>query len=177
MNRLPIFASLFVLLLSVPLTVFLATQQRVSLLSQAGVGDQAQMWLWPAQVEVNQGEIQTVEVILKTNQRQSGGVDLVLAYDPQMIEIAGNTIQPGIIFNYYRDRLVDNRRGIIRLVSQGGFDGQGSFAGFQIQGLRPGKSQIEIVNSPKILDSTVVWDQTGTANILGRSDNLNITIH
>ena len=176
MRRLPIFASLFFLLLSVPLTVILATQQRLSFFSKAGLGDQAQMWLWPAQVELRQDEVQNIEVILKTNQRQSGGVDLVLRYDPQMVEIVANTIQPGVVFDYYRDRLVDNRRGLIRLSAKGSFQGQGSFANFEIRGLQSGQTQIEIVNSAQILDSTVVWDQNEAANILGRSDNTTVTV-
>lgn len=176
MSRLPIFVAAFALLLSIPVTVFLATQQRISFFSQAGLGDQAQMWLWPAQTRLNKNETASLEVILKTDQRQSGGVDLVLGYDPQMVEIVANTIQPGVIFDYYRDRLVDNRRGIIRLSSKGNFQGQGSFASFVIKGLQSGPSQIEIVNSAQILDSTVVWDQTESANILGRSDNTTVTI-
>jgi len=176
MRRLPIFVGFFVLLLSLPLTVFLATQKRASWFTRAGTANEVQIWLWPTQVELNKDEIALIKVILDTKDNQSGGVDLVLQYDPQAIKVVDNLIEPGVIFPYYRDRLIDNRRGLMRLSSKGEFSGQGVFASFTVMGLRQGKSRIEIMSGDNRLDTSVVWNQTETQNILGEADGLTINI-
>ena len=176
MRRLPIFVGFFALIVSLPLTVFLATQKRTSWFTRARTADKVQLWLWPVQVELNQDETASIKVILDTKDNQSGGVDLVLRYDSQALEVVDNLIEPGVIFPYYRDRLVDNRRGLMRLSSKGEFSGQGVFASFAVRGLRSGKSRIEIMSGDSRLDASVVWNQTETQNILGRSDGLEISI-
>jgi hypothetical protein len=100
-----------------------------------------------------------------------------LRYDPGSLEIVGNTIRPGTIFNYYRDRLVDNRRGIIRLSSLGNFKGEGTFATFTIKGKEISQGKVEIITPKTSADATVVWDSSQKVNILGNTYNLSFEVY
>jgi len=168
----------FLLFLLVFLFTFLSfgLQKRTSWPTKAGE-EKAQLWLLPTQVKLKQGEETEVKVFLVSRVKDVGGVDLVLKYNPILLEVVGNTIEPGIIFNYYRDRLVDNRKGIIRLSSSGNFKGEGTFATFNIKGKEIGNGKIEIVSSETSADSAVVWDSEEKGNILGNIYNLSFEVY
>jgi hypothetical protein len=139
--------------------------------------EKAQLWLLPTQVKLKQNEEVEVRVFLVSKEREVGGVDLVLKYDPGLLEIVGNTIKPGLIFDYYRDRIVDKRRGLIRLSSLGKFKGEGTFATFIIKGKERGSGKIEIINPQTSVDSTVVWDSEEKGNVLGNIYNLSFEVY
>jgi len=172
----PYFAFLLFLLISLFAFVSFGLQKRTSLPSQAGE-DKVQLWLLPTQAKLKKGEEVEVRVFLVSKEKEVGGVDLVLRYDPGSLEIVGNTIKPGTIFNYYRDRLVDSRRGIIRLSSSGSFKGEGTFASFVIKGREVGQGKIEIVTPKVSADSTAVWDTSQKVNILGNVYNLSFEVY
>jgi len=170
----PYFA-VFLFLITVLFVSFLAVQKRTSWPTKAGE-EKAQLWLLPTKLNLKQGEEAEIRVFLISKASEVGGVDLVLKYEPELIEIVGNTIKPGTIFDYYRDRLVDNRRGIIRLSSSGKFKGEGTFATFIIKAAKTGEGKIEII-SPKISpDSSIVWDAEEKTNILGATYNLSFAV-
>jgi len=137
-----------------------------------GKGESSQMWLLPTQLELNKNKEETVRVFLVSKERVVGGVDLVLKYDNDLIEVVDNTIKLGSIFNYYRDRLVDNRRGVIRLSSLGKFKGEGTFATFIIKGKKEGEGKIEIITQKASQDATFIWDEEEKENILGKTYDL-----
>lgn len=177
MKKWPLYISFLVVFIALPVAVFLATKQRAIFFGKAAQEQQVQLWLWPAALKLNLGEEQKVEVLLGTKEKVSGGVDFVLKYDPQKIEIVDNSIKPGMIFNYYRDRLVDNRRGIIRLSSKGKFSGQGVFASFTVKGVSGGETKMEVVATKDTPDGTVVWDEFEQNNLLGEAGNLSMTVY
>jgi len=176
MQKLPIYLGLFVLVLSLPVSVFLTTQKAI-LVGQAALEKKAQLWLQPSQLELSRGEEAQVKVLLDTKKTASAGVDLVLKYNPQAVKVMDNLIKPGTVFNYYRDRLVDNRRGLIRLSSKGKFSGQGVFAVFTVRAINLGQSKIEIITPKKSVDAAAVWNESGVENILGSVGNLSINVH
>jgi hypothetical protein len=151
-------------------------QKKTSLPTRAGE-EKAQLWLLPTQEKLKKGEESEVRVLLISRVNEVGGVDLILKYNPNLLEIVGNTIKPGTIFDYYRGRLVDNRRGVVRLSSSGKFIGEGTFATFKIKGIENGKGKIEIVDSKTSVDSTVVWDKEEKTNILGNTYNLSFEVY
>jgi hypothetical protein len=171
----PYFGFLLFLLTSVFVSVLFAVQKKTSWPSRAEE-DKAQLWLLPTKVELRQGEETTVRVFLVTRINESGGVDLVLKYNPNLLEIVDNTVKPGMIFDYYRDRLVDNRRGIIRLSSSGNFKGEGTFATFSVKGKAVGSGKIEFVSTKDSVNATVVWDSQEKENILGATYNLSFEV-
>lgn len=172
----PYLAFAIFLLVTVFASILLATKENVSFFGRAA-GDKPQIWLLPSKVELNQKQSTEIKVFLNTNNQEVGGVDLVLKYNPQLIEIENNTIKPGVIFDYYRDRLVDNKKGIIRLSSLGKFKGQGTFATFKIKGKSPGEGKVEIVTPKVSLDSTVVWDLEKKENLLGTTQSLSVLVY
>ncbi len=177
MKKWPLYISFLVVFIALPVAVFLATKQRAIFFGKAAQEQHVQLWLWPATIKMNLGEEQEIEVFLGTKEKVSGGVDLLLKYDPQKIEIVDNSIKPGFIFNYYRDRLVDNRRGIIRLSSKGKFSGQGVFASFTVKGVSGGETKIKMMTAKETTDSSVVWDEFEQNNLLGEAGNLSMTVY
>ena len=172
----PYFAFLVFLLVALFAFVSLGLQKRTDWPTKAGE-EKAQLWLLPTQVKLKQNEETEVRVFLVSKINEVGGIDLVLKYDPSLLEIVGNTIKPGTIFDYYRDRLVDNRKGIIRLSSSGKFKGEGTFATFTIKGKETGNGKIEIVSPKTSADSTIVWDTQEKTNILGNIYNLSFEVY
>jgi len=172
----PYFSFLFFLLVFLFVFFSLSSQKRTSFPTKAGE-KKAHLWLLPTQTEIKKGEVEEVRVFLISNISEVGGIDLVLKYDPNLLEIVGNTIKPGAIFDYYRDRVVDNRRGIIKLSSSGKFKGEGTFATFDIKGKEVGNGKIEIVSDKTSTDSTVVWDSQEKVNILGNIYNLSFKVY
>lgn len=170
----PYFAALLFLLTALFVS-FLAVQRKTSWPTKAGE-EKAQLWLLPTKLNLKQGEETEIRVFLISRVSEVGGVDLVLKYDPSFLEIVGNTIKPGTIFDYYRDRLVDNRRGIIRLSSSGKFKGEGTFATFMIKAAKKGEGKIEIISPKTSPDSAVVWDAEEKTNILEATYNLSFVI-
>jgi hypothetical protein len=169
---------IFLLFLLVSLFAFLSLglQRRTSWPTKAGE-DKAHLWLLPTQIKLKQGEEAEVKVFLVSKINEVGGIDLVLKYNPELIEIIDNTIRPGLIFNYYRDRFIDNRKGIIRLSSSGKFKGEGTFAAFAIKGKKVGVGKIEIVSPQFSVDSTVIWDKEEKTNLLGNTYNLSLEVY
>jgi hypothetical protein len=169
---------IFLLFLLVALFAFLSLglQRRTSWPTKAGE-DKAHLWLLPTQIKLKQGEEVEVKVFLVSKVNEVGGIDLVLKYNPELIEIIDNTIRPGLIFDYYRDRFVDNRKGIIRLSSSGKFKGEGTFATFIFRGKQLGNGKIEIVTPKTSVDSTVIWDSQEKTNILGNTYNISFEIY
>jgi len=171
----PYFSAFIFFTVAIFVSVFYL-QQKTGLLTKAGE-EKAQLWLLPTQVKIKQGEEVEVRVFLVSKINEVGGVDLVLKYEPELIKIVGNTIKPGTIFDYYRDRIVDNRRGIIRISSSGKFKGEGTFATFTIKGKEKGNGKIEIVSPKTSADSTIVWDTQEKTNILGNIYNLSFEVY
>jgi hypothetical protein len=172
----PYFSFLLFLLVVLFVFLYMGLQKRTSWPTKAGE-EKVQLWLLPTKVRLRQGEETEVKVFLVSKEKEIGGVDLILKYEPALIEIVGNTIKPGIVFDYYRDRIVDNRRGIIRLSSSGKFKGEGTFATFSIKGKEVGSGKIEIVTPKVSVDSTVIWDSEEQTNLLGNVYNLSFEIY
>jgi len=172
----PYFAFLSFLLVTLFAFLSLGLRRRTSWPTRAGE-EKAQLWLMPTKVRLKQGEEAEVKVFLASREKEVGGVDLVLKYESALIEIVDNTIRPGVIFDYYRDRMVDGRRGIIRLSSLGRFKGEGTFATFTIKGKEVGSGEIEIVNPQDSVDSTVIWDSEEKTNLLGGIYNLSFEVY
>jgi len=171
----PYFSAFIFFTVAVFVSVFYL-QQKTGLLTKAGE-EKAQLWLLPTQVRIKQNEEVEVRVFLVSKNKDVGGVDLVLKYNPSLVEIVDNTIKPGTIFNYYRDRLVDNRRGIIRLSASGKFKGEGTFATFKIRGKEVGSGKIEIITPKVSVDSTIIWDSEEQTNLLGNVYNLSFEVY
>lgn len=164
------------LLVATLASVLLATQKNISFGSKAAE-KKAEIWLLPPKIEIDQNQTAEIKVFLNTNQQEINGVNLVLKYNPQSIEIEENIIKPGPLFNYYRNRLIDDQKGIIRLSSSGKFKGQGTFATFKIKGKAPGESKVTVITPQESLDSTVVWDNQRKENLLGNTQSVNIVVH
>lgn len=172
----PYFSFFIFLSIAVLASLLLSTQKNISYWGKAAQ-EKAEIWLLPTKIEINRNQTVEIKVFLNTNQQEINGVNLVLKYDPQLIEIEENIIKPGPIFDYYRDRLVDEEKGIIRLSSSGKFKGEGTFATFKIKGKKPGEGKITVITPRESLDSTVVWDIQKRENLLGNVQSTTIIVN
>lgn len=197
-SQMGVLIGIFVLAFTIPVGVYLATQQErpTSLLSRAGLSGNTQLFLWPAKIEVpvcppeaslSSCPATKIQVTLNTRESAAGGVDVVLKYDPAMVRVVNNTIYPGSVddsftpllqvFDYYRDGEVDSRNGQIKIKSSGSFNGQnGIVATFFVNGLSSGESRIEFLAGQQFVDGTKVWDENEKNNILGSVEGATVSV-
>lgn len=192
-----LFIGVGVLALTIPLAVFLATQDRsATLYSRAGLSGESLLYLWPAALEVPLCSLETpisscpkkkIEIVLNTKGKLSGGVDFVAKFDPRIIRVVDAKVFPGTVddnfnqilqvFNYYRDGEVDNRSGLMKIKSSGSFSGEkGIVATFFVSGLASGESKIEILAGDKFVDGSKVWDAREINSILGGVSGATVTV-
>jgi|GEM_PF-3940721 len=188
LSQLGLFLGVMVLALTIPVAVFLATQDKnTTLYSRAGLTGSAFLYFWPAVISVPVCPSETalsscpkskVQIFLNTKDAVSGGADIVIKYDPRIIRIVDNKIFPGSVddnftlvyqvFNYYRDSEVDNRSGLIKIKSSGNYKGErGIIATFFVNGLSVGESKLEFLAGGQYVDASKVWDEKEQNNILG----------
>jgi len=192
-----LYVGITVLTISIPAAVFLATQPRTTnWQGRASQEKTAFLYLWPAKmtiascpanVSIDNCQQKKVEVTLNS-EKKVGNLDLVLKYDPTKIHLVDNLIYPGVVdnqkntqylpFEYYSQRTIDSKKGIIRLQAQNSLkQGKSIFATFWIVGLTQATTEIQILNDNSYLDSTKVWDESNQNNILKSVEPLEININ
>jgi len=195
-KKILLYISITVLTISVPAAVFLATQPRTTVWQgRAGLEKSTLLYFWPAQVTlaacpanvpVTNCPSSKIEVILSSKQK-IGGFNLVIKYDPAKIHLVDNLIYPGNVdeeknakflpFEYYTNRYVDNRQGLVKLEAHGQLkEEKATVASFWVTGIEPGETTIEIIDDANLLDSTKVWDESNQNNVLASTNPLKITI-
>lgn len=122
-------------------------------------------------------EIIPVSVLLDTALYSVGGVDVIVHYDPKILEAAPADLVRGKIFNEYPVMSVDSDKGLIAISgisSKNGFAGTGQFAVINLRAKIPGKASLTIdFKKDSTTDSNLVELNT-TKDILGIVDNLNL---
>ncbi|MCG2685799.1 cohesin domain-containing protein [Candidatus Parcubacteria bacterium] len=180
LEKVPILIGTLALVITLPMVVFLTTRKEpTALRTRAGVEQESLLYLWPAQVtttlETN-GSFQ-IDVTLNTQGQESGGVDIVISFDPDILELVDNTIEPGIIFGNYFGRQVDHRKGIVQISATGQFSGQGRVAGLSFRPLKRGETAVDLVFKTGGAQECAVWDTTEKKDLLKAVNGTIITVN
>lgn len=128
------------------------------------------------------GENIAVKVRVSTGGHSSLGTDLVLRYDPTILEASSSAITVGKIYNEYPMRVVDEQEGLVKISGIGSlsekqsFNGSGIFATINFRALKTGKTNLLIDYTAKATnDSNIINNQTNE-DILEEVGNLDLNI-
>ncbi len=122
-----------------------------------------------------------VKVIIDTGSKVIDGVDLLIHYDPKILEASSGGLIKGHILEEYPTMTVDANKGLISISGisglQNGFKGTGQFATINLKAKIAGKSSLTIDFKDKgsTTDSNLV--ETGTSkDILEQVVNLELVV-
>ncbi len=131
-----------------------------------------------ANVKVN--EIVSVSVVIDTGGRTIDGADLVVRFDPKILEATPGGLVKGGLFDEYPLVAVDKKTGLISISGvnslKKGYQGTGQFATLNLKAKLPGNTAITIdFNKGSTTDSNLT--ETGTAkDLLEAVDNLELVV-
>jgi len=123
----------------------------------------------PAQKAVKVGEEFEVELLLDTKGVKTSGTDVIVSYDPALIEILDT--RPGLLYHKYPVNEVDTESGKIGFSAVAEppktFSGKGTLAYLKLKGLKAGTATLTIeFTKGETTDSNVVQAQSGGKDIL-----------
>lgn len=125
-------------------------------------------------------DVVPVSVMVDTGGQTVDGVDLIVHFDPKILEATSGGIIQGRIFDEYPAVSVDSKTGLIAISGiaslESSFKGVGTFAIINLRAKKPGVTSLMIdFEKGSTVDSNVV--ETGTSkDILEVVDNLELDI-
>lgn len=130
---------------------------------------------------VKTGDTVPVKVILSTGLHTAIGTDLVLSYDPGLLEASKDAFTKGSIYSDYPYVNVDPVNGIISASgvasgSQKSFKGAGVFGTVAFKAKAPGRAVLTIEIKPGTTNYSNVIDSDTNQNVLEKVSNLEIEI-
>lgn len=142
---------------------------------------EAAIILSSAKSQYNVGEAVPVNVEVSTGGRSTEGVDLVLNFDPKILEATAGAVTKGAIYPEYPQVRVDNKAGSIQISGISGlsgrqFMGRGKFATINFKAKAAGQASLTVSFSlGKTDDSNIVEALSGN-DILESVSDLTLTV-
>lgn len=127
------------------------------------------------------GEIVTVNVRVNTGGHRTDGVDLVLKFDPKILEASTASLIKTTIYPDYPQMKVDAKGGLVQISGISGLDGKtfkgtGVFATINFKARAVGETTLTVNFTPgKTDDSNIVESLSGN-DILESVSNLNLSV-
>lgn len=121
-----------------------------------------------------------VSVIINTGEHIINGADVIIRFDPKILEATSGGLVKGRIFDEYPAMSIDSAKGLIAVSGisnlQSGFKGRGQFALVNLRARALGKTALTVeFTKGSTADSNLVEADT-SGDILEAVDNLNINI-
>lgn len=122
------------------------------------------------------GETVTVNVSVDSGGRSLEGTDVIVHFDPKVLEATSGGLVKGKIFDEYPLLSLDNKKGLISISGIGSFKGRGQFASVDFKAKTAGSTSVVIdYQKGSTADSNLV--EAGTSkDILESVENLNLDI-
>lgn len=133
--------------------------------------------------EYNIGDIVTVTARLVTGGHSTLGTDLILKYNPQVLELNGaEAISPGKTYADYPLIGFDPNLGLISVsglapANVGGFNGIGDFATIQFKATKSGPADFQVEYQPGSTIDTNIIDENTAQDIIDEVQNVNVKIN
>lgn len=129
----------------------------------------------------NVSEIVPVFVKVSTGNHLTSGVDLVLNYDPSILEASSSSLTKGSTFDDYPEINIDSKKGILRasgVISpvKVGFNGNGDFGVIKFSAKAPGVTTISLEFSPNATNDSNMIEPATNQDILGKVTSVKINI-
>lgn len=127
------------------------------------------------------GEVVPISITIDTAGRKTDGADLILRFDPKILEATPGAIKTGTIYGEYPVAEVDVKNGTIKIsgiskVGQDGFSGSGNLATINFKAKAASKTSLVVdYTAGKTTDSNIV-EAKSAKDILGQVNNLELTI-
>ncbi len=128
------------------------------------------------------GEPVKVRVRLVTGGHNVNGADLVLKYDPAILDINNQSaLQPGTIYKDYPLKTADQKSGIVRIsgisdLSDKPFNGIGEFAEVNFRAKAEGKTTVSVDFKPGATTDSNITEEDTSQDILDKVYNLDLTV-
>lgn len=122
-----------------------------------------------------------VTINIDTNSRAIDGIDVIIKYDPKILEATAGSVIKGNLFDEYPVRTVDVAKGLIAVSGissfQNGFKGLGKFAVIDFRAKAVGKTKVAIdfLGKGSTIDSNLVEVST-SKDILEQVENLELVV-
>lgn len=118
-----------------------------------------------------------VDIILDSQEQEVDGVDIILNYDPNILEALAEKVEKGEILTNFVFNQIDKETGIIRFSALSQFDqtfaGQGILASIDFKVLKPVQTTISFDFEQGLTEDTNIASQG--QDILKQANNLEIT--
>ncbi len=147
--------------------------------SQA-VSGEAKISLVVSKNNFKTGDIIPVSVVIDTAGRLINGVDLIIQFDPKIVDATDKDIIKGNLFDDYPMATVDSVKGLILISgisnAQKGIKVSGQFIVVNLKAKAPGKTSLTIDFEKGTTTHSNLVEQSTLSNILEKVDNLEIEI-
>lgn len=125
-------------------------------------------------------EIIPVLVTIDSGSKTISGVDLIVQYDPEILEVTKQGLIAGSIFDEYPLMSVDSEKGLISIsgISNlgGSFAGKGEFVTLNFKAKQVGSTSLTVNFEKDITTASNLVEVNTSKNILEEVDNLEIII-
>lgn len=128
------------------------------------------------------GENIVVSVRVLTGGQPTDGTDLILRFDPKVLETSNAAVTQGKIYSEYPMKSVDSKEGTVRISGIGsignksGFNGVGIFATINFKAVGSGKTTLRIDFTPDLTSDSNVIGAKNAKDILEEVFNLDLNI-
>ncbi len=148
---------------------------------QAGViSTISKISLSASKTNLNVGQMIPVELRVDTGGKSISGADLIIRFDPQVLEASGTAIIKGKIFDEYPLVSVDAKNGLISISGVSSinksFKGSGQFALINFKAKIPGKTSLTVDFKKGSTTASNLVEAATSKNILDNVDNLELEI-
>lgn len=147
--------------------------------SQA-VSGEAKISLVVSKNNFKAGDIVPVSVVIDTAGRLINGVDLIIQFDPKILDATDKDIIKGSLFDDYPMASVDSAKGLILISgisnAQKGIKVSGQFIAINLKAKAPGKTSLAIDFEKGTTTHSNLVEQSTLSNILEKVDDLEINI-
>ncbi|MFC1790027.1 hypothetical protein ACFLZP_00925 [Patescibacteria group bacterium] len=137
-----------------------------SLVTRAGEGKSAILFMMPSQIQSLAGEEFSVDLKIDTAGQAVGGIEVAVEYNPIFLQLAGKVI-PGTAFDTFES---ESQSGQVTLRGVGGIMGQATVATLTFRGQRLSQGEVGI------RADSIVWDETRGKNILKNASGVQVSI-
>lgn len=127
------------------------------------------------------GEGVPLLIKVSTGNRLSAGADLVLKYDPKILEVSTQSFVKGTAYDDYPAIDVDLNKGIIRVsgvvsASKQGFNGSGDFGEINFTAKASGETNISLEYLPNTTSDSNIMEAITNKDILEKGGSVKINI-
>lgn len=130
------------LLLLVPITIAITSKsQNLNDLRSKAANKNTVLSFWPNIAVLEPNSIHMVQVNLTGNNKPDS-FDLVLSFDPKVVNIENGSPTPGSLYGSYHAKYFDNTKGLIGLSGKG-LNGEGLFFSFKFKTVGSGNANFQ----------------------------------